>query len=606
RGRRPMHTVAIGGRDAEARERLVAAGFSVRDAKRGSSSWRYESCFSDFGRAVETVNRIRMTIPASVRPVARLGAKSLAFMPAGSVRPGMVMFGEDGEFDLVETVERVPLDQPVYDLNVEDTHNFVANGLVTHNSIYGFRGADIKNILNFEDDYPDAHVVKLEQNYRSTQTILDAANAVISNNRGQMTKHLWTDVGEGDPVRVREMADEHAEGRFVTAEVNRLVDEGVSRSEIAIFYRTNAQSRVLEDMLVRAGVGYQIIGGTKFYERAEIKDAVNYLTFLVNPQDGTAFTRIANSPRRGLGQTSMSRVLAHAASMGITVWDAAIDDIPGLATAARKSLERFMSTMTRLRERVEGGAPVAQLLQELLEETGYKEALEAERTIEAQGRLENLEELVRVTQEYDANNAEGSVGEFLQQIALLADADTIRDDEGLVTLMTLHNAKGLEFPIVFIIGMEDGTFPHSRSIEEGNIDEERRLAYVGLTRAMRDLTLTYARRRGAFGGSMGGPTIRSRFLDEIPRELTDQRQRLAAGFPAPGRVASWAGAAQASAEASGDTDGALFRLGEDVVHSTHGEGVVTGLEAGGMVVVRFASDGSERKFLSEYAPLKRR
>ena len=424
-------------------------------------------------------------------------------------------------------------------------------------SIYGFSGADIKNILNFTDDYPDAHVVKLEQNYRSTQTILDAANGVISNNRGQMTKHLWTDVGEGDPVRVREMADEHAEARFVTAEVNRLVDEGVSRAEIAIFYRTNAQSRVLEDMMVRAGIGYQIIGGTKFYERAEIKDAVNYLTFLVNPQDGTAFTRIANSPRRGLGQTSMSRVLAHAEAMGISVWEAAIGDIPGLATAARKSLERFMSTMTRLKERAEGGAPVAQLLQELLEETGYKDALEAERTIEAQGRLENLEELVRVTQEYDANNADGSVGEFLQQIALLADADTIRDDEGLVTLMTLHNAKGLEFPIVFIIGMEDGTFPHSRSIEEGNIDEERRLAYVGLTRAMRDLTLTYARRRGAFGGSMGGPTIRSRFLDEIPRELTDQQQRIAAGFPAPGRVASWAGAAQASAEARPQDTGEL-------------------------------------------------
>ena len=471
-------------------------------------------------------------------------------------------------------------------------------------SIYGFRGADIKNILNFQDDYPDAHVVKLEQNYRSTQTILDAANRVISNNRDQMTKHLWTDVGEGDPVRVRETADEHAEARWVTAEINRLVDEGVSRSEIAVFYRTNAQSRVLEDMLVRAQVAYQIIGGTKFYERAEIKDAVQYLTFLVNPQDGTAFTRIANSPRRGLGQTSMSRVLNYAAIEEISVWEAAISDIPGMATAARKSLERFMSTMGRLKERADGGAPVAQVLQELLEETGYKEALEAERTIEAQGRLENLEELVRVTQEYDANNAEGSLGEFLQQIALLADADTIRDDEGLVTLMTLHNAKGLEFPIVFIIGMEDGTFPHSRSIEEGNVDEERRLAYVGLTRAMRDLTLTYARRRGAFGGSMGGPTIRSRFLDEIPRELTDQKARLAAGFPAPGRVASWAGASAAAAEH--DTGGSVFRVGEDVVHAKLGEGVVTGVEPGGIVVVRFADDGSERKLMADYAPIKRR
>jgi DNA helicase-2/ATP-dependent DNA helicase PcrA len=474
-------------------------------------------------------------------------------------------------------------------------------------SIYGFRGADIKNILNFQDDYPDAHVVKLEQNYRSTQTILDAANAVISNNRGQMVKHLWTDVGEGDPVRVREMADEHAEARFVTADIERLVDEGVSRAEIAVFYRTNAQSRVMEDTLVRKQIAYQVIGGTKFYERAEIKDAVNYLTFLVNPQDGTAFTRIANSPRRGLGQTSMSRVLSFAETQGMTVWEAAMSDIPGMATAARRSLERFMSTMERLRERVESGAPVAQVLQELLEETGYKEALEAERTIEAQGRLENLEELVRVTQEYDATAPEGgSVGEFLQQIALLADADGIRDDEGLVTLMTLHNAKGLEFPIVFIIGMEDGTFPHSRSIEEGNIDEERRLAYVGLTRAMRDLTLTYARRRGAFGGSAGGPTIRSRFLDEIPRELTDQKARIAAGFPAPGRIASWAGAAAASAEAESDSGGSTFRVGEDIVHAKLGDGVVTGVEPGGIVVVRFAGDGSERKLMADYAPIRRR
>src|SRR5690349_6988749 len=350
-------------------------------------------------------------------------------------------------------------------------------------SIYAFRGADIQNILSFQDDYPDAHVVKLEQNYRSTQTILSAANAVVVNNRGRMSKALWTDIGEGDPIRVRELADEHAEARFVTAEIERMVDEGVSRAEIAVFYRTNAQSRVLEDMLVRAQIGYQVIGGTKFYERAEIRDAVAYLTFLVNPQDAGAFTRIANSPRRGLGQTSMSRVLAHADTMGIPVWDAAAnpDDITTLGSAARKALGRFMSTMERLRERVEGGAPVGDLLSEVLSETGYTDALEAERTIEAQGRIENLEELVRVAREYDATAEEGgSLEEFLQQIALLADADTRQDDEGLVTLMTMHNAKGLEYPIVFMIGMEDGVFPHSRALDEGGLEEERRLAYVGI------------------------------------------------------------------------------------------------------------------------------
>jgi DNA helicase II / ATP-dependent DNA helicase PcrA len=471
-------------------------------------------------------------------------------------------------------------------------------------AIYGFRGADIKNILEFEDDYVDAHVVKLEENYRSTQTILSAANAVVANNRGRKSKSLWTDIGEGDPIRVRELADEHAEARFVAAEIQRMVDEGVSRAEIAVFYRTNAQSRVLEDMLVRAQIGYQVIGGTKFYERAEIKDAIAYLTFIVNPQDAGAFTRIANSPKRGLGQTSLSRVLSHADTMGMPVWDAAEapEQVPALGTAAQKALGRFMSTMQRLRERAEAGAAVGDVMQETLSETGYLDALAAERTIEAQGRIENLEELVRVAREYDATAAEGSVGEFLQQISLLADADNLRDDEGLVTLMTLHNAKGLEFPIVFIIGMEDGVFPHSRALDEGSVEEERRLAYVGITRAMRDLTLTYARRRSAFG--TGGFGIRSRFLTEVPSELTDEAERAAAGLPT-GRVASWAGAAAASAEAASD-GGQVFRLGDDVIHAGFGEGVVTATEPGGIVVVRFAGDGSERKLMADYAPIRRR
>jgi DNA helicase II / ATP-dependent DNA helicase PcrA len=472
-------------------------------------------------------------------------------------------------------------------------------------SIYAFRGADIRNILAFTDDYPDAHEVKLEQNYRSTQSILSAANAVISHNRSQVDKNLWTEVGEGDPVRVRELADEHAEARFVAAEIQRMVDEGVSRSELAVFYRTNAQSRVLEDMLVRAQIGYQVIGGTKFYDRAEIKDAIAYLTFIINPQDQGAFTRIANSPKRGLGQTSLSRVLSHADSIDVPVWEAAEapESVPGLGTAAQKALNRFMSTMERLRERAESSAPVGDLVQELLSETGYIEALQAERTIEAQGRIENLEELVQVAREYDATAAEGSLTQFLEQISLLADTDNLRDDEGLVTLMTIHNAKGLEFPIVFIIGMEDGVFPHSRAMDEGDVEEERRLAYVGITRAMRDLTLTWARRRNAFGANSFG--IRSRFIDEIPADLTDLPARAAAGLPT-GRIASWAGAAAASAEASGDSAGAVFRTGDDVIHAQLGEGVVISTEPGGIVVVRFAEDGRERKLMADYAPIRRR
>ncbi|MET0770481.1 MAG: 3'-5' exonuclease, partial [Solirubrobacteraceae bacterium] len=453
---------------------------------------------------------------------------------------------------------------------------------------------------------------------------------VIANNRGQKVKHLWTDLGEGDPIKVRELSDEHGEARFVAAEIERLVDEGVSRAEIAVFYRMNAQSRVLEDMLVRAQIGYQVIGGTKFYERAEIKDAIAYLTFLVNPADGGAFTRIANSPKRGIGQTSLSRVLAHAETMGSTPWEVAADaeNVPTLGKPAVKALGRFMSTMERLRERAED-APVAALLEETLRESGYFDALEAERTIEAQGRIENLQELVGVAREFDSQPGSGeerTVETFLQQIALLADADGIRDDEGLVTLMTLHNAKGLEFPIVFIIGCEDGLFPHDRALDEGGLEEERRLAYVGITRAMRELYMTYARQRNIFGRQSYG--IRSRFVDEIPRELTDQPDRNAVGAGRPagsGRVASWATAAAASAEAqqqlgrlgastggfggaSGGDDGAgaVFRVGDDVVHAAFGDGVVTGVEPGGIVVVNFATEGRERKLMADYAPIRKR
>jgi superfamily I DNA/RNA helicase len=609
RGRTPMHQVAIGGSDPEVRRSLESFGLSVRPAKRGSSSWRYESCFKSYGAAMEVVDRIQTAVPVLVRQVARLGDRassgvgtnSLPFLPASSVREGMAMFSADGDFDLVEKVERVRVDGRVYDLDIEDTHNFIAGGLVTHNSIYRFRGADIQNILDFERDWPDAEVVKLEQNYRSTQTILNASNAVIANNRSRKPKTLWSDLGEGDPVHVNELDDEHAEARFVVSEIERLVDEGASRDNIAVFYRTNAQSRVLEDMLVRYGVAYQVIGGTRFYERAEIKDALAYLTLLVNPSDTVAFGRVVNSPRRGIGQTTQARVIGHANTLGEPVWDvaAAPDEVPGLAPAAIKAVGRFMSVMERLRERVDGGAGVGDLLHETLEETSYTEALKAERTVESQVRLENLEELVGVGREYDATAEEPSVEEFLQQIALFSEQDNLRDEQGLVTLMTLHNAKGLEFDTVFIIGMEEQVFPHSRAVEAGDLEEERRLAYVGITRARRELYLTSARTRALFGNRDWN--LRSRFIDEVPIEFTDRDEDTPIGRDA---ASTWGGGAPGAPEPPGP--GAAFALGDDVIHANFGEGVIVGVEPGGLVVVRFAGDGSERKLMADYAPLKKR
>jgi DNA helicase-2/ATP-dependent DNA helicase PcrA len=473
-------------------------------------------------------------------------------------------------------------------------------------SVYSFRGADIRNILDFQDDYPDAIEIKLEQNYRSTQTILDAANAVIRNNRGQIAKELWTDLGEGDPIRVRELDDERAEARFVTGDIERLVDEGASRQEVAVFYRTNAQSRVLEDELRKRDIGYQVIGGPKFYDRAEVKDAIAYLAWLANPQDVVAFTRIVNSPRRGIGQTSLARVTGFAATMGISPWEAAEDPaaVPGLGAAAVKAFTRFMDTMAGLRERAAQDVPIADLLNAVLSETGYIDALEAERTFEAQGRLENLEALVDAAAEFDASAEPGqnTLDVFLQEKALVADADG-RADEGLVTLMTLHNAKGLEYDIVYVTGFEDGVFPHSRALDEGTLEEERRLCYVGITRARRELTLTYARQRMVFGSTQYG--LRSRFLDEIPVDLTDrevsQDIRPAAGGVGVPRI-SWA----ASRADAPDLDSVDFRMGEDVVHSAFGEGVVIGIEPGGIVVIRFAKDGMERKLMAEYAPIRKR
>jgi DNA helicase-2/ATP-dependent DNA helicase PcrA len=462
-------------------------------------------------------------------------------------------------------------------------------------SIYAFRGADIRNVLEFERDFAGAKTIALEQNYRSTNNILEAANGVISQNRERKPKNLWSELGEGDPVRVVEVEDEHAEARYVAAEIAMLVEQGYNGSEVAVFYRTNAQSRVLEDVMVRQGIAYQVVGGPRFYERAEIKDLVAYLQVLDNPYDAVSLLRIANRPRRGIGDSTLAKLMSFADDAEMSLWEA-MDrcDAAGVGAAPAKAVAGFRTLVLSLMSSAQE-LDVAELIEAVLDRSGYLESLEAERTIEAQGRIENLQELVALAREWLESAAEPSLSSFLQEVSLYSDQDAIRGDGSLVTLMTLHNAKGLEFRAVYLIGMEEGIFPHSRSIEEQGIEEERRLCYVGMTRAMERLTLLHASSRMLYGGR--SYNLPSRFLDELPDRHVE-RDRL--------RPASWSGyGAPRASQVQPRDDVPALSTGDSVRHGTLGEGVVTRIEPGGVVTVRFASDGSERRLMLDYAPLEK-
>jgi ATP-dependent DNA helicase UvrD/PcrA len=462
-------------------------------------------------------------------------------------------------------------------------------------SIYGFRGADIRNVLEFEHDFPGSYTIALEQNYRSTQHILDAANGVIGHNRERKEKNLWSELGEGDAVRVVEVEDEHAEARYVAAEIALLVEEGFSGSEVAVFYRTNAQSRVLEDVLVRQGIAYQVIGGPRFYERAEIKDLIAYLQVLDNPYDAVSLLRVATRPRRGIGDSTLARLQTWADQREISLWEATAEaEMAGVGAAPQRALKTFRGTIESLMSAAME-LDVPELIEEVLARSGYLPALEAERTIEAQGRIENLQELVSVAREWREQTEDSTLSSFLQEVSLYSDQDAIRGDGSLVTLMTLHNAKGLEFRAVYLIGMEEGLFPHSRSIEEQGIEEERRLCYVGMTRAQERLTLLHASSRMLYGGR--SHNLPSRFVDELPDGHVE-RERL--------RPTSWSGyGAPRQSRIQPREDVPDLSTGDSVRHSTLGEGVVVRIEAGGLVTVRFADDGSERKLMLDYAPLEK-
>ncbi|MFN2641598.1 MAG: DNA helicase PcrA [Actinomycetota bacterium] len=458
-------------------------------------------------------------------------------------------------------------------------------------SVYAFRGADFRNVLRFEEDFPDARVITLEQNYRSTQTILSAANAVIENNQMRKPKNLWTDAGHGEQITRYHAENEHDEAAYVAREIETLREDAYRYGDVAIFYRTNAQSRVLEEVFVRFGMPYRIIGNVKFYERKEIKDALAYLRVSANPVDEVSLRRIINVPKRGIGDQTVAALERLGNEEGITL-AAAVDrvDETDLSGRARSAVGDVGPLLRGLREMVEHGAAAEEVLEAIYERSGYVAELEAERSIEAAGRVENLKELLGVAREFAEAEPDAGVQQFLERVALVSEADEIIDDEGSVTLMTLHNAKGLEFPIVFLTGLEDGVFPHIRSMTEPDqMEEERRLCYVGITRARERLYLTHAWSRSLWGGSSYNPP--SRFLSEIPRELVrligdDEHEPDAPEVQEPALSLS---------------------VGDAVFHDRWGKGVVVAVAGRGsdaQATVHFDSEGPKRLLLA-YAPLSK-
>lgn len=554
-------------------------------------------------------------------------------------------------------------------------------------SIYSWRGADIQNILDFEKDYPDAKVVKLEENYRSTGHILAAANAVVSNNSRRKSKRLFTSRGDGDTVRVYQAADERDEGRWIGSEIDKVHDAGTSYDDIAVFYRTNAQSRILEDMLLRAGVPYKIVGGTRFFDRQEIRDVMAYLKLVVNPDDDVAALRVINTPRRGIGTTSIHKIAEYAASQGISFFSAAqacVAEVALLSTKVRNALAEFTNAIESSRHL---SGDLADVVEAIVEKSGIIHAYEAENTMESRGRIENVQEFFGVAAEFDEDHEDAAetlesieqlkeagaipVGELdasgiaatgstvtaanlrppvaaeklpalIEWLALRSDLDSLAGSTSAVTMMTIHSAKGLEFPVVFVAGMEDGIFPHTAyEADPASLEEERRLAYVAITRAERRLYLTYAVTRRTYGSTQANP--RSRFLNEIPEEhITkvgvgsyafsgvgwekrgDRRGTYGSGQGSDmygGRVfgaatrssnlgarksahtgSSFADFATDSVARTERTDSQSFAAGDNVSHKTFGPGVVTAVD-GDTIEVVFSRTGKKKKLMKGFAPI---
>jgi len=484
-------------------------------------------------------------------------------------------------------------------------------------SIYRWRGANIENILTFEKDYPTTETIFLEQNYRSTKSILDAANKVIENNPGRKPKKLWTENPDGRKINYFQGATEQEEALFITEKIQELVrEEGYAASDIAVLYRTNAQSRAIEDALMKSGVSYQMVGGTKFYDRKEIKDMIAYLRLIMNPDDDLSFERVVNEPKRGIGKTSVERLRAYATEHDISFYAAVKEvDFTGVSKRAANALSEFGQLISTLSQQQEF-LTATDMVEAVLERSGYKEMLENERSIEAQSRLENLEEFMTVTQDFEEKNEDDkTLMAFLTDLALIADIDQVDEEdpdyEEKITLMTLHAAKGLEFPVVFLIGMEENVFPHSRSMfDEEEMEEERRLAYVGITRAEQRLFLTHAKMRTLYGRTNMNPM--SRFINEIPEDLIEgieeAKKAMFGKRPIFGKEAARSSQPKrkATRQASSGAESETWAPGDKANHKKWGQGTVVKVDGTGDAMeldIAFPAPTGIKRLLAKFAPI---
>ncbi len=519
------HRIGLNSSGDDSKNKFIEAGFNVRDGQR--NTYRVETERALYDEAEEFARKLSMVEENfEILKKAKLSNdKSFMFMPIGSFKPGMSIAVQDNEKieeDIVISVELEDYDGYVYDLNIDNARNYIANGIVVHNCIYQWRGADIKNILDFEKDYPDAKVIKLEQNYRSKGNILNAANVVIVNNSNRKSKALRTEQELGSKIKVYRAYSDSDEGDFVGKQILDIrKNEDKKYNDFAILYRTNAQSRIFEESFRRKGIPYKIVGGTRFYDRKEIKDILAYLKVLINPQDDISIRRIINVPKRSIGDATVNKIQDFADSFELNMWDALseVRSIPTLTPRNVSCIDPFVQLMENLMILSET-TPVSMLIETILEDTGYMDQLKKSNEIEDKSRIENLKELVSDAVDFEKNSEDKSLSAYLEKVSLVQDTDKIEDEDDSVVLMTVHSAKGLEFPVVFMVGMENGIFPGSASFEkESEMEESRRLCYVGITRAKEILFMTSAEVRRVFGKTVA--YSQSDFINEIKPDLKE-------------------------------------------------------------------------------------